>query len=274
MASKITLERGSIEATMLGPLWARATYSKLYPDILNDQLAIDIISKIDYDFTEISEYLEEFRALGLMVRARSFDIALLEYIKRNPNTVVVNIGCGLDTTFSRVDNGKIKWYNLDLPNAIKFRQQFILDAERNENINKSAFDLAWFDEIEFNPKNGIFFIMGGFVYYFTQHEIISFLISLAGQFPGGEIIFDTVSKTAIRIINRRASKADTDVRMYFGVKNPKKLFTRINPNIELKDSFSIWSRTLLNSNWSNNTIKMIKLTERLKTASIVHLEFL
>jgi len=33
---------GKIEETMLGPLWARAKYSQLYPEFLNDQKAIEV----------------------------------------------------------------------------------------------------------------------------------------------------------------------------------------------------------------------------------------
>ena len=52
--------KGTVQETMLGPLWARATFSKLYPEVLNDQKAIEIIQKVDYDFSEMQEYLEEW----------------------------------------------------------------------------------------------------------------------------------------------------------------------------------------------------------------------
>lgn len=51
-----------------GPLWARAKYSQLYPELLNDLKAIDIIKKVDYDFSKIEDYLGEWRGLGLMVK--------------------------------------------------------------------------------------------------------------------------------------------------------------------------------------------------------------
>ena len=75
MTKKLNLNSGTIEATMLGPLWARATYSKLYPDLLNDPKASKIIKDLDYDFSEVQEFLDEWRGLGLLVRAKSFEIA-------------------------------------------------------------------------------------------------------------------------------------------------------------------------------------------------------
>ncbi len=53
---------------------------------------------------------------------------------------MVNVGAGLDTSFSRVDNGNILWYNLDFPNSIAFPKRFIPDCQRNISIAKSLLD--------------------------------------------------------------------------------------------------------------------------------------
>ena len=136
MAENPLLFKGKVQETMLGPLWARATFSKLYPELLNDQKAIEIIQNIDYDFSKIQLYLEQWRGLGLLARARNFDDAVKKFIMKHPNSTVVNIGAGLDTTFYRVDNEKIRWYDLDLPDAIEFRKQFLSESARNKFIAK------------------------------------------------------------------------------------------------------------------------------------------
>jgi len=99
-----------------------------------------------------------FRAY--LVRARNFDRAIGRYIERYPEATAVNIGAGLDTTFSRADNGKMRWYDLDLPDGIAFRQQFIPETPRNTCIAKSVFDCGWFNEVEFRPERGVFFHRG------------------------------------------------------------------------------------------------------------------
>ena len=274
MSDDFPLDSGSIEETMLGPLWARATYSKLYPEILDDQQSILIIEKLDYDFTIISNYLEEWRSLGLLVRAKNFDEAIKRYIENYPYSTVVNIGCGLDTTFSRVDNGTIKWFNLDLPDAIRYRERFITEPSRTKNIPKSAFDYSWIDDIEFDPENGIIFFAGGFVYYFDEEEIRKLFAYMAEKFPGGEFIFEGISNLAIRVINRRAKKARADIRLHYGIGNPTNEFSKWSKNIELIDWYTIWARTPINPNWSKKTQKMLKVSERLKTSKIIHLKFL
>jgi len=175
--------------------------SEIQSEILDDLKAIEIIKNVDYDFSNIEDYLGEWRGLGLMVRAKNFDIAVKKYIENHPSATIVNIGAGLDTTFYRFDNGTIKWYDLDLPSAILFRKKLLSESERNKFISKSALDYSWFDEIEFNLNNGIFFIAGGFVYYFKEDEISTLIIEMAKRFPKAELIFDATSKLANIVVN-------------------------------------------------------------------------
>ncbi len=274
MSEKRIFADDKIQETMLGPLWARAKYSKQYPEFLDDPMAREIITKLNYDFSEIQNYLGEWRGLGLLARAKNFDIAFKRFLEDNPESTLVNIGAGLDTTFSRVDNGRIQCFNLELPEAAKFRKSLIPDTERNKTIAKSAFD-EWYNEIEYEASKGIFFIAGGFVYYFFEESVKNLFISMAQHFPGGELIFDATSNLANRVVNRRAKKAgEKDLRFHFGVGNPEKIFPNWSPKIKIKEWYTIWSRLEINSEWYEKTIKAIKKSERVKAAKIIHLKFL
>ncbi|HBZ19782.1 MAG TPA: hypothetical protein DEO60_01525 [Bacteroidales bacterium] len=43
---------------------------------------------------------------------------------------IKNIGCGLDTRFERIDNGKLKWFDIDFPEVIKLRGRFMNENSR------------------------------------------------------------------------------------------------------------------------------------------------
>ncbi|MBD3193216.1 MAG: class I SAM-dependent methyltransferase [Candidatus Heimdallarchaeota archaeon] len=266
-------ELSQIEETMLGPLWARAKYSEKYPELLNDQKAIKIIKDIDYNFEQMEQILGEWRAVGLMIRARRFDEALKAYMKAFPETAVVNIGAGLDTTFFRVDNSHIKMYNLDLPNVISYREKLIEETERNYNIAGSVFDYEWMEKIEFSKERGIFFIAGGFIYYFKEEKIANLVRTLAERFPGGEIIFDSVSSLAVKIVNKRAEKSGTDLRFELAMNKPEKIIPKWSEKIDIIDNFVIGKRTSTNKNWAFKTKIMNKVSTWLKTAHIIHLKF-
>jgi len=277
-----SIKYGSIQYTMLGPLWARAVYTQKYPDLLDDKKAVEIQNKISIDLGWIEEWLQEWRALGLMVRAKSFDIALIEHIKKYPETTVVNLGCGLDTTFFRVDNDKIQWFDLDLPDAIEYRKQFIPESPRNKYIAKSVFDYSWFEDIEYDQKKGIFFIAGGLIYYFKEDQIKDLFKKMADKYLGGLLIFDAISKLAIWISNQRIKKYERQGKLksneiphwIFGIGNPKKMFPKWSKTIKLKDWHLIWERFDINPNWNKNILKMIKLSKFFKTGKIVVLEFI
>jgi O-methyltransferase involved in polyketide biosynthesis len=274
MSEKRIFTDDKIQETMLGPLWARAKYSKQYPEFLDDPKAREIVAKLNYDFSEIQNYLGEWRGLGLLARAKNFDIAIKRFLEDHPEATLVNIGAGLDTTFSRVDNGRMQCFNLELPEAAKFRKSLIPDSKRNKTIAKSAFD-EWFNDIEFEQSKGIFFIAGGFIYYFTEEKVKELFISMTEYFPGGELIFDATSNLANKIVNRRAKKAgEEDLRFQFGVGNPEKIFPKWSPKIKLIDWHTIWSRLEINPNWHKKTIKAIKKSERVKAAKIIHLKII
>ncbi|MGR5874773.1 class I SAM-dependent methyltransferase [Bacillus pacificus] len=119
---------------MLIPLWGRAYGSEKNKNILDDTEAIRIIKEFDFDFSTIEKYIWRIRMYYLHYRARKIDDTIKQFITKHPNATIVNIGSGLDTTFSRIDNGTIHWYNLDLPDAISFRKTLIEDTSRNTSI--------------------------------------------------------------------------------------------------------------------------------------------
>src|SRR5689334_5477887 len=111
----MSLNLQSIQATMLIPLWGRANASEKNPEILYDKEAIEIIERCDFDFSDIAKTFGEYGGITYIVRARKVEDTIRAFIEKRPSATIVNIGAGLDTTFSRVDNDKINWYNIDLP---------------------------------------------------------------------------------------------------------------------------------------------------------------
>jgi len=268
------LPSNTVQETMLGPLWARATYSLRYPNLLKDQDAVRILPQINYDFSKMPKILGEWRSIGLLIRARTFDDALRTYLVDHPSATVVNVGAGLDTTFSRVDNGRLRWYDIDLPDAVAFRKQFIPETARSSCIAKSAFDISWLKEIDYRPELGIFIIAGGLVYYFPESEVRGLLTSFTERFPGGEMVFDVVSHLAARIANRRAEKhSESSVRFHFPVGNPSKVFGAWSPKLHVKEWHVLGTQIPIDPNWEKKTRKMVRVTRILKTAKIVHLKF-
>ena len=267
---------------MVGPLWARAKYSQLFPEILKDTQAVDLIKKVkklhpeaEQEFRAMEEFIDEFYGLTFLIRARIFDDTIQQFISQYPKATIVNIGCGLDTTYSRIDNGKILWYDLDLPVAIDYRSTWLPETERNKYIAKSAFDTAWFENVQFTEKKGIFCFAGGLFHYFPESEVASLIQAMAEAFPTGELLFDMPSRLGIRILKRRFKSAGIEgVDIKFGLRNPYKQIPSWTTRAEVLDWFPMFSRIQRNPKWKWVTRMTMRLNDWLKVGTFVHLKFL
>lgn len=273
-SEKLTIQPQSVQETMLLPLWGRAKYSHLYPELLDDLEADRIMGKIDYDFSKVEQGFGESGGLSWLIRARNFDNSIKRYLARYPEATVVNLGCGLDTTFSRVDNGKIKWYDLDLPDAIAFREKFIPATSRSKCIAKSAFDASWFDDVEYKEEQGIYFLAGGLFYYFKEGEISDLVSRMADKFPDGEMIFDALSKFGLKMANKMVKKTGNQgAEGYHWVNNPKKEISRWSDKIQVTDYYPFYKNVKRDSKFKFGTRVKMNINDLFNISRFIELGF-
>ncbi len=266
---------------MVGPLWARALYTEKYPALFDDLQARSLKEEMrslfpssEDEFRKMEEFVDELVGLALAIRARTFDDAILKFLTLHPDATIINIGCGLDTTFSRVDNENIQWFNIDLPEAIEFRLKLIPDAERSRCIPKSVFDYGWMDEVSFNQSKGVFIIAGGLFTYFTEDKVRDLFIRMANRFAEGEILFDCGSKRGNRFINRRFRKLGVTGVDHILEINTSKDIEKWSTHLKVLERFPYFSKVKLDSKWSKRTRMMIRLNSVLNFESFFHVAFI
>jgi O-methyltransferase involved in polyketide biosynthesis len=111
-----------VPETLTITLYARYVESQRSPGILYDAKAVEIAERIEYDF---EKYVKGWASqLACVIRAREYDRIVQNFIEAHPNAVIVNLGAGLCTRFSRIDNGKIHWYEVDFPEVTHLRRKF------------------------------------------------------------------------------------------------------------------------------------------------------
>jgi O-methyltransferase involved in polyketide biosynthesis len=204
MEYKIKIKKGNVQETLLLPLWGRATETRKSNPRIVDKKAVEIIDKLDYDFSIITGNLNEMSITGWVARCLHIDRAVTQFIEKHPEATIINLGCGLDTTFDRIDNGKIMFYELDFPDVIELRKSFSQDTERHKSIASSFLDKKWYDGIK-KPK-GLLCIAGGVFYYSTGEQIKDFFISMADHFGQCDFFFDSLSPMGMRIAKKQVLK--------------------------------------------------------------------
>lgn len=176
---------GSAE-TMLQSFYARAMYSKDTRHKFKDPKAEEIVAKLEYDFSKATK--DAAMSSGVIARTFVLDELVSDFIKRNPDCTVVNIACGLDTRFYRMDNGKITWYNLDLPETIAVRDSVYHESGRVSTIGCSCFDLSWPAKVEKRGK--MLFIVEGLSMYLTSDQVGKMLEIIRDGFDNAYVIME------------------------------------------------------------------------------------
>ncbi|MCT4621107.1 MAG: class I SAM-dependent methyltransferase [Marinisporobacter sp.] len=266
-------ELGGIQQTMFLPLWGRFMESQKSDPLLYDAKAIEIINQLDYDFSTLGEKLGEYNAISWVVRAKTMDMVVENFIQKHPNGTIVNIGAGLDTTFERIDNGKIMWYDLDLPDSIAFRKKFISETNRRKYISKSVFDYSWFNDI--TPiQDNVLFLAAGVLMFFEVEELRQLFCQLSSEFPNGEFFFDTLSREGLKYANDMMRNAGMKEHLLsWGVDSANEI-AKWDNKIKVIDEFPYYKHTPRKTSWNPTIISTMDLCDENKGANFYHIKFI
>src|SRR3989304_1026738 len=109
-----------VAQTLLVPLACRAIES-IRPDaIIHDPRAVEVYNALGGN----SDFLMGMGGVDVfvtMMRVRQFDRFACAFLASNPDGLIVDLGCGLDTRFNRLDDGQMIWLGVDLPEVIGLR---------------------------------------------------------------------------------------------------------------------------------------------------------
>ncbi len=202
---------GSAE-TMLQSFYARAKYSRTKNHKFYDAKAIELVEKIDYDFSGAEK--DSTMSDGVIVRTIVFDEIVSDFIKENPDCTVVNIACGLDTRFYRMDNGRITWYNIDLPETIQVRDAIYGESGRVSTIGISALDPAWAEKVTRRGK--MLFVIEGLTMYLTTEENRKMLSIIRDNFDNATVFLECISKRWVNKEHAEKSIQKTGAKFVFG----------------------------------------------------------
>lgn len=213
-------ELGAVSETLLLPLYFRAQEGRRPDALLRDPRAAELVAQVDYDFSALEG--QSFQALNVVLRAREFDRRVRAFLAAHPDGVVVDMGCGLDTRFDRLDNGRVRWFNLDLPEVIRLRARFFAPTSRCRVLPFSALDPAWMDMVAAEP-GPYFFLAEGVLPYLEEEEVRGLVRALAERFPGAEFLFDAMPILMARFSRLHPVLRNTRARTSWGVQDSRVL---------------------------------------------------
>jgi O-methyltransferase involved in polyketide biosynthesis len=217
-ATRINL--AGVSETLLIPLYIRNKESQRSDAMLRDEQAVALVGQIDYDFSRIK--LQAHDELGLILRVREFDRFARDFLAAHTHPVVVHIGCGLDTRFDRLDDGRVEWFDLDLPAVIDLRRKLIPgERQRHHLLSSSVFEPAWMEALSGLRERPFLFIAEGVLPYFEESQVKSLVLRLQMHFPGAELVCDAHTPFVIWSDNLQLIFSRMSARLRWGLKHGK-----------------------------------------------------
>lgn len=196
--TKIPVDLGPVQETLLIPLLGRAVETQKDSGLVKDEKAVEIVNALDYDFSK----WEKSKALaGATLRTRLFDQDVQAFLTEYPTGTVIEIGCGLNTRFERLDNGKALWFDLDLPDSLALRRQFFEDQPRRTMIEASVLDTDWMEPVAATGGPWCF-VSEAVIIYLEPEQARRAITQIANRFPGAWILTDT---TAQKMVDSQSS---------------------------------------------------------------------
>lgn len=224
---KYHIEKNTVRETLVIPLFGRLVCSEHFPELFSDPEAKRICDSLDYDFADKRKKMESpadlFGALEVAQRQYDLRCEVEAYLRDHPRAAVVNLGCGLDDTFRKCDNGACLGYNLDFPDVIGVRDELLPAGDREQNIACDLNDYSWMDRID--ASGGAVFFAAGVFYYFRTQDVKDLFCEMAKRFPGAVLAFDSCNERGAKLMRKTWLKEAgiTDVSAFFSLEDESEL---------------------------------------------------
>jgi O-methyltransferase involved in polyketide biosynthesis len=216
-----TVQLGAVQETLLVTLWARAVETEKRRPIISDPKSVEIRDRINYDFSRFNS--ARASQFGVCVRSLQFDGWVRAFLREHPGGTVVEIGAGLNTRFERVDNGRVRWFDLDLPDSTALRRRFFAESERRTFLSASVFDADWLSTVKATSDGPVLLLAEGVFMYLPEQELRPLFSRLADAFPGASLAFDAMSSWWIENQQRHDAIKHMEARMQWGLDDVRDL---------------------------------------------------
>jgi O-methyltransferase involved in polyketide biosynthesis len=146
---------------------------------------------------------------------------------------VINLACGMDTRFWRIENEKCKYIELDLPGMIELKREILKDHLVYELIGCSVLDISWIDQVTSYGNSNFLLLAEGLFYYLPRQDVIGIIQAMAQRFDRSQLVFDMAPEKFTkglwkRLMQLEARVWDLDVSFVFGMNDPRDIESYAN----------------------------------------------
>jgi O-methyltransferase involved in polyketide biosynthesis len=230
-----------IPATLLIPLWYRAAESARRDAIVRDPHAQRIARAVDFDFTPLCDAPGgRLTQVGVANRTLLIDRAVRGFLGGHPGATVLNIGCGLDARFLRLDDGLVRWIDLDVAESIALRRRFFAElTPRYRMVVGSLLEDDWIGALDIDAAAPLLVLIEGTLMYFSEADVRRLIVRLIDRLPVRAFCLEVAGPLMLRRVHPILRRLGMAQRFGWGTRN----FTALaawHPRLTLAAVGSIW----------------------------------
>lgn len=217
------LQLGDVQTTALIPLAIKANETMRKNARIRDHRAVEMIRALGIDTKPYDKFMSHE---GVIARTIMLDRQLKEIIRETPDTVIVNLGAGFDSRFDRVDNGRIFWFDMDLPDSIAARKKAFKEQERVKMIAGNVLESEWCSEVKEilkERKVRPVFLAEGLFMYLTLDQIRTMLEILKENFESGLLIAEQNNPMMVNNSKKHDTVKNTNATFQSGTESAKEI---------------------------------------------------
>ena len=235
------LDFSGVEETALLTLYAKAIESQSENPVLKDEMAEELAERLDPLLRDrtgkmarqlYTRSVDPRLTIHIPLRTKKYDDYALDFLEEHPQGVIANIGCGMDARFFRIDNGQMRFFDLDLLEMIKFKRQLLEENARYHMIGQSVLDFSWMDQIA-KISRPILILAEGVFMYLPEESVKELVFEMQRRFPESELVCELTNRTWVEgfwgriasIKMKQRVKMGGDAGFKFGVSNARELET-------------------------------------------------
>ena len=239
----MNLQFGDIQETALIPLAIKASETARPNVRIKDLKAKEIIDALGVDVSKFDPFLSHE---GVVARTILYREQLKTLLKQYPDAVCINLGCGFDDKFSQVDNGRLQWFDVDLPDQIAVRRKVYEDRDRCVMLDGDALNGDWTKCL---PASDMYLIaMEGVLEYFSKEQVKTCLNMLCDCFPHGYLLAELHSPFLEKNSKHHDAVKNTNATFGWGTKSGREY-------LELEPRMTLVSETSYNEEMKKYTIR-------------------
>lgn len=204
----------AVNKTLYIPLYGKSYVSKK-GIILHDPKAEEIWAAEGFPLKGKSR--SRWLAYYMGMRSAVFDRWVAEQININPESVVLHLGCGMDSRVLRVGASARSWFDVDFPEVIEQRRRYYQETETYRMVDSDIRAGAWLENI---PGSSAIVVMEGISMYLKPEERKTVLRNLCSRFERVRLLMDCYTEFAAWASRYRNPINDVGVTQVYGQDDP------------------------------------------------------